>query len=330
MDAGKQKPRVFVLMPFSEAFNDVYKFGIKAACKDVGATCERVDEQIFGELILGRIYSQIANADLIVADMTGRNENVFYEVGFAHARGKIVILLTRDLEDIPFDLKHYPHIPYKGSIEKLRADLRVRLRWFLNHPEDPSGRVIAPLPKFKFHRATSSDRKNIYEQVYGPISRASESIIAVSYHVQGPDPAGEPINKYYDFIEEVLEKRRSSFEYTRIYQLAQPDKKITSKAIGQRAYLHLKTMLSKKIDNSLSNVRIHLYRTPVQVQATLLLIDGTELFVGIPQVTSKGVIMSTLMQFCDSKGEDISLYTSMINDVKDASVPINTTSDGRH
>ena len=79
------KPFVFVLMPFSEEFDDVYKLGIKPACHDAGAHCERVDEQMFSESMLERIYNQIAKADLLVADMSGKNENVFYEVGYAHA-----------------------------------------------------------------------------------------------------------------------------------------------------------------------------------------------------------------------------------------------------
>ena len=124
MAATSPKPFVLVLMPFEAAFGDVYQLGIKAACKDAGAYCERIDEQIFHENILDRLYNQIAKADIIVADMTGRNPNVFYEVGYAHALNKRVILLTRNAEDIPFDLKHYPHILYGGKIAGLKAELK--------------------------------------------------------------------------------------------------------------------------------------------------------------------------------------------------------------
>src|SRR5687767_13934314 len=123
------KSFVFVLMPFKDEFSDIYKFGIKDAAKEAGAYAERVDEQIFTEGILERIYNQINKADVIVADMTGQNPNVFYEVGYAHALGKIVILLTKNADDIPFDLKHRPHIVYSGSIEKLKNDLVKRIQW---------------------------------------------------------------------------------------------------------------------------------------------------------------------------------------------------------
>jgi hypothetical protein len=115
-------------MPFSEDFNDVYEFGIKGACSDVDVYCERVDEQIFLGSMLDRIYNQISRADLLVADMTGRNANVFYEVGYAHALGKSVVLLTQKTEDIPFDLKHFPHIVYGNKIKDLRQELAKRVK----------------------------------------------------------------------------------------------------------------------------------------------------------------------------------------------------------
>src|SRR6185503_14376375 len=95
----------------------------------VGAYAERVDEQIFTEGMLERVFNQISKADVIVADMTGRNPNVFYEVGYAHALGKIVLLLTQAADDIPFDLKHRQHTVYHGKIEDLKKELTARLQW---------------------------------------------------------------------------------------------------------------------------------------------------------------------------------------------------------
>lgn len=130
------KPFVFVLMPLDEEFDDVYLLGIKEACDKAGAYAERVDEQIFQESILERIYNQIAKADVIIADMTGRNPNVFYETGYAHALGKNVILLTKNADDIPFDLKHYHHIVYRGKISDLIPELDKRIRWAINQAKD--------------------------------------------------------------------------------------------------------------------------------------------------------------------------------------------------
>ena len=119
----------FILMPFDSSFNDVYKMGIKETAQSLGIKAERVDEQIFQEGILDRIYRQIDVADIIVADMSGQNPNVFYEVGYAHAKNKLCILLTNNSKDIPFDLKHHRHIVYGDSISNLREMLVDELAW---------------------------------------------------------------------------------------------------------------------------------------------------------------------------------------------------------
>ena len=141
MEQTQPKPFAFVLMPFAAKFADLYELGIKAACIDAGAYCERVDEQLFLEGILSRIYNQIAKADVVVAVMTGRNPNVFYEVGYAHALGKREILVTQKAEDIPFDLKHYSHILYGGRIVELKAQLQKRIEWCIANPNQPLARA---------------------------------------------------------------------------------------------------------------------------------------------------------------------------------------------
>lgn len=119
----------FVLMPFDASFDDVYRFGIKEPAKELGILAERVDEQIYREGILDRIYRQIEIADIVIADMSGRNPNVFYEVGYAHAKDKLCILLTSNADDIPFDLKHRRHVVYDGSIKLLAERMQQELDW---------------------------------------------------------------------------------------------------------------------------------------------------------------------------------------------------------
>jgi nucleoside 2-deoxyribosyltransferase len=126
---SEEKLFAFVLMPFHEKFNDVYKLGIKESAAQLGIIAERVDEQIYTEGILDRIYRQIDVADIVIADMTGQNANVFYEVGYAHAKDKMCILLTSNADDIPFDLKHRRHIVYKDSINALREKIIEELLW---------------------------------------------------------------------------------------------------------------------------------------------------------------------------------------------------------
>ena len=126
----------FVLMPFSDDFKDIYEIAIKEACRNGGAYCERVDDQDFHETsIFQRIINQISQADFIIADMSGKNANVFYEVGYAHALDKPTVLLTNNASDIPFDLKHFPHLVYdRNQIAILREMLTKKVKWYVENP----------------------------------------------------------------------------------------------------------------------------------------------------------------------------------------------------
>lgn len=137
------KPFAFVLMPFEPAFDDIYRLGIQAAANELDVVAERVDEQVYSESILERIYRQIESADFIIADMTGRNPNVFYEVGYAHAREKICTLLTQNADDIPFDLKHHRHLIYGGSITQLKSQLVSELRILKDQIEQKNSKTIS-------------------------------------------------------------------------------------------------------------------------------------------------------------------------------------------
>jgi hypothetical protein len=66
--------------------------------------------------------------------MTGRNPNVFYETGYAHALNKRTLLLTKNVSDIPFDLMHLSHIVYEDKIAKLKKVLEDRIRWCIENP----------------------------------------------------------------------------------------------------------------------------------------------------------------------------------------------------
>jgi nucleoside 2-deoxyribosyltransferase len=106
---------VFVLMPFTKKLNKRYKQAIKRAVQDAGLRAERVDKQSFHRQgVTDRIIQQIQDADFLIADMSGNNPNVLYEVGYAYAKNKLCIPLTTRPRKIPFDLKNKRHIVFRG------------------------------------------------------------------------------------------------------------------------------------------------------------------------------------------------------------------------
>jgi hypothetical protein len=131
---GRQRPIVFnisehenidralvsVMMPFHAGFDAVYN-SIRRAADSVGLQCKRADDIWENPAIIQDVVSLIDRSNIIVCDCTGRNPNVFYEVGIAHTLGREVILITQTEHDIPFDLRHLRHIRYLSNGEGLAA-----------------------------------------------------------------------------------------------------------------------------------------------------------------------------------------------------------------
>jgi hypothetical protein len=86
-----------------------------------GLTCLRADDLYSSNVIMEDIWKLINEAKLIIADVTGKNANVFYETGLAHAIGKDVIIISQMIDDVPFDLRHLRCFIYKDSVAGFRA-----------------------------------------------------------------------------------------------------------------------------------------------------------------------------------------------------------------
>lgn len=103
----------FVAMPFSSPIGGYYESVYKPAIEKAGLRPVRADDDIFGAgKIIQQIWSGIQQAKVLVAEMTQRNPNVFYELGLAHALQKPVVLVSSNEDDVPFDLQHIRVIYY--------------------------------------------------------------------------------------------------------------------------------------------------------------------------------------------------------------------------
>ncbi len=120
---------ISVMMPFDAQFDDVYTT-IQAATTDAAMTCLRADDIWEHDHVIQDIVSLVNRSKIVICDCTGRNPNVFYEIGIAHTLGRDVILITQNKEDIPFDLRHLRYISYLNNNEgreRLRSDLNRRI-----------------------------------------------------------------------------------------------------------------------------------------------------------------------------------------------------------
>jgi hypothetical protein len=113
---------VFTVMSFEKEFRDVYA-SYKEVCKEFGFEVERTDESTSRERIIPRIENGIRHSAFVIADVSQKSPNVFYEVGFARGLGKDVIVTARKGTELPFDLHDVPAI-YWDIQEELKEGLR--------------------------------------------------------------------------------------------------------------------------------------------------------------------------------------------------------------
>jgi len=108
--------RAFVLMPFSMKYKEIYDEVYKKACQDNGFDCWRVDEISIPGSITNDIVIGILDSDVVIADLSSKNPNVFYELGISHTLGKNTIMTAQDKDDVPFDIANYRVIFYQQTI----------------------------------------------------------------------------------------------------------------------------------------------------------------------------------------------------------------------
>jgi hypothetical protein len=117
---NKQKT-CFVLMPFADDLKEIYTDVYVPACNDLNLHCWRVDEIARPGSISRDIVEGILDADIIIADLTRQNPNVFYELGIAHSTSNKTIMTSQALSDVPFDIRNYRVILYEHSLRGCKA-----------------------------------------------------------------------------------------------------------------------------------------------------------------------------------------------------------------
>ncbi len=105
IDLGDIQEECFVLIPFTPKFDLLFEEVLDPAIEDAGLAPVRADNIYGSRRIMQDIWDRIRGARLVVGELTGRNANVLYELGLAHALGKPAVIITNTMDDVPFDLK---------------------------------------------------------------------------------------------------------------------------------------------------------------------------------------------------------------------------------
>lgn len=131
----------FVVMPFGPPLGSHYSLIFEPAIRKTGLRPVRADDEIFATgKIMDQVWAGINGAKVLVAELTSRNPNVYYELGIAHALQKPVVLVSSNEEDVPFDVRHIRVIYYDVTDpfwgEKLLNKVAENVLSALGNPEE--------------------------------------------------------------------------------------------------------------------------------------------------------------------------------------------------
>jgi hypothetical protein len=135
----------FVMMPFGEWYDIYYKEIYVPAIKEAGFEPVRADEIFSSGSVVEQVWEQVDKAKVLLADLTGKNPNVFYELGLAHADRKPVVFTSGVLEDVPFDLRHLRVIVYDVREQNWNQNLKTDITAYLKNAKlDPAKSIPQP------------------------------------------------------------------------------------------------------------------------------------------------------------------------------------------
>lgn len=139
------KKKCFVIMPFSDTqscteqkWTEIFEYIIKPAVEESGLSYECKRSVAERENIIKGILEALNKANVVIADLTDNNPNVFYELGVRHTLANRTILIAQGEEHIPFDLRPYPVAFYSESpakIAEFKSDIKKKLEDIETNPE---------------------------------------------------------------------------------------------------------------------------------------------------------------------------------------------------
>ena len=138
-DKKPEKPKVFVIMPFGRASDEEERFRkiydrIADVARDGGFIVSRADDLSTSQSIMQNIVSSIEDANIVIADLTGLNSNVLYELGIAHTLDKPTITISQDdPASAPFDISPYRIIRYGIFLTEFDGALNILKDIFISY-----------------------------------------------------------------------------------------------------------------------------------------------------------------------------------------------------
>ena len=184
----KEADFCFVIMPFGGWYDRYYEDIFRPAIEEAGLESRRADSLYRPSPIVHDIWSYTKEAKVMLADLSGRNPNVLYELGLAHAIAKPAILVVESIEDVPFDLRSLRIINYDkmapnwGDI--LKQNITRSIKETLEAPLKSIPSVFLEVDESKVTKRVSPQEKAILEirQELDLLKQELRSQRATGYH----------------------------------------------------------------------------------------------------------------------------------------------------
>lgn len=216
---------VFVVMPFSSTptcteaeWTEIFENVFRPAIEEAGYACERSEPSV-GSLT-SSIIEKLHNSKIVLADLTDRNSNVFYELGVRHALSKRTILTTQDASHIPSDLRGYWYLPYgirpaevrlfKESLGKLIGQIEEEPERSDNPVSDYLGRARREIFSFverdnikKLNALCTELSGNLIALEVGDVSLLNTDCLQLLLQTLYIDPGDRVLKKAYELLAEL-------------------------------------------------------------------------------------------------------------------------------
>jgi hypothetical protein len=160
-----ERATCFVMMPFNPEFNIVNEtIRNTLQSPELNFVCNRADD-IREPHIVETILKSIWRAEYVIADLTDRNPNVFYELGIAHCTKDIdkVIILTQNMETVPFDLRQFRCIVYRQTEQGLLQLQKELIKTFETVAKHTFRFKVAEGRSFPFDKKLAGKDRNFYQ-----------------------------------------------------------------------------------------------------------------------------------------------------------------------
>lgn len=230
------KKTCFVISPFGAPFDEYYQKVFSPAVAKADVEPIRGDDVYGTGAIIEDIFSAIMNSAFVLADVTGRNPNVNYELGVAHALGKPAVIVTQSVDDVPFDYRHLRVIVYDRTKVDWAKELEAAIhKTAISVLSDPARALAWRGPGEEFH----APRQSHFDE------------IVLSY---SPDPSVATLRFRNQFVSLGARSGDVHPGYRRFFEEIYPDVQELEEQVTKTEFIQLRRIWH---DDKHGNLSIH-------------------------------------------------------------------------